>query len=514
MQIIADSRFGGQLRRIIPREVLEMRVLFRSAGPIASLAALLAILSLVSAPRASAQATSPADSSLAPCALPGVTRPARCGAIVVPENRRKPEGRRITLRVAVVPALQAPARKDPIAILLGGPGESAVEDAAVYVGWLEPLLVDRDLLLLDQRGAGGSAPLTCPLAEPRDPAPLFKDSFPPAAIERCATALARQADLTQYGYATFAEDLEQVRIQLGYAQLNLFGGSYGTRAEQVYLRRYPASVRTAYLGSVVPIDIATPPTMAATAQVEMERLFEACRTDGACNRAYPQLRREFDEVMQRLERGEARARLAGHGGTFSLHTAPVAAWLRAHLYRPSSAAMLPWAIHRAHAGDWTPIAEGIAATGKSTLSFGLFFAITCNEDVRFIDPRDAERRARGTFLGMTRVRQQQAGCRFWPQSPLPAGYRSAVRSTIPSLFVTGEADGGTPTWFTAHAVRHFARSAVLRAPGQGHTEWSPCIASRYFALVRSGDVTPGKRETCPPVPRPPFKLDAPPADAR
>jgi pimeloyl-ACP methyl ester carboxylesterase len=40
------------------------------------------------------------------------------------------------------------------------------------------------------------------------------------------------ADLTQYTYDRFAEDLEHVRRALGYGPLNLFAGSYGTRAAQ------------------------------------------------------------------------------------------------------------------------------------------------------------------------------------------------------------------------------------------------------------------------------------------
>jgi pimeloyl-ACP methyl ester carboxylesterase len=78
------------------------------------------------------------------------------------------------------------------------------------------------------------------------------------ALPICARRLGEQADLTQYGYERFAGDLEQVRQALGYGPLNLFAGSYGTRAAQVYLRMYPESVRTVYMGSVVPIDVPSP----------------------------------------------------------------------------------------------------------------------------------------------------------------------------------------------------------------------------------------------------------------
>lgn len=199
--------------------------------------------------------------------------------------------------------------------------------------------------------------------------------------------------------------------------------------------------------------------------------------------------------------------LSGGRREFVLRTAPAVAWIRARLYRPSSAATLPWAIHRAYQGDWSIIADGILDNAESNFSYGLFFAITCNEDVRFLDHDSIEAETRGTFLGASRVRQQLAACRYWPSSSLPDRYRDPVRSNVPTLFVTGAADGGTPTWFTAHAAETFSQAAILRAPGQGHTEWSACIAARYFNLVRQGRLTGPRRANCPVVDRPPFRTE-------
>src|SRR6185312_14019903 len=157
---------------------------------------------------------------------------------------------------AVIPAANGHARPDPIVPLLGGPGESAIEAAQYFIGRLAPILNDRDLLLVDQRGTGQSHALRCHLFSPDNPADSLQNLFPPAPVESCAKDLATHADLTQYSYQRFADDLDKVRKTLGYRKLNLFAGSYGTRAAQVFLRTHPDSVRTVYLGSVVPIDIA------------------------------------------------------------------------------------------------------------------------------------------------------------------------------------------------------------------------------------------------------------------
>jgi pimeloyl-ACP methyl ester carboxylesterase len=127
---------------------------------------------------------------------------------------------------------------------MGGPGENAISAAEIYARQFAPLRQDRDILLVDQRGTGRSGALNCNLFSTQQPAASLRDLFPLTAVERCEQKLRLQADLTQYTYDRFATDLEQVRRALGYGPLNLFAGSYGTRAAQVYLRMYPESVRT------------------------------------------------------------------------------------------------------------------------------------------------------------------------------------------------------------------------------------------------------------------------------
>src|SRR5262249_25196486 len=136
-------------------------------------------------------------------------------------------------------------------------GEAATE-AGQFLERLAPMLDDRDLLLVDQRGTGQSGALRCHFFSPDNPAESLQNLFPPARVESCAKDLATHADLTQYSYQRFADDLEKIRRTLGYGPLTLFAGSYGTRAAQVFVRAYPSSVRTIYLGSVDPIDIANP----------------------------------------------------------------------------------------------------------------------------------------------------------------------------------------------------------------------------------------------------------------
>ena len=443
---------------------------------------------------------------LSDCTLPGLAAPARCGELVVPENPKRPDGRRLRIAVAVVPATGGKALPDPIVPLMGGPGEDAISAGGDFAERLGSLGKDRDLLLVDQRGTGKSNILRCDLHDPEAPAPNLRDFLPPAAVQACASELSQRADLTQYTYLHFARDLEQVRQALGYEKLNLFAGSYGTRAAQVYLRAYPESVRTVYLGSVVPIDEVTPLTMAKASQAVFESTFDACAADAACRTAFPNLRAEFDEVLERLDSGTVRVPVAGSVAGATLGRGRVVEWLRAQLYRPRSAAALPWLIHKAHAGDWSPIVEGILEQAGSLDDYGLglFFSITCAEDMAFLSADEIPAASSNTFLQDYRVRQQQAACQHWPKAPLPVGYRDPVRSPVPAMFVSGDSDAAAPLEFTEHAARGFPNRLEIVARGQGHTEWSDCIGKSYQQFVESGSAR-HIDSSCKPVPRPPFR---------
>jgi len=170
---------------------------------------------------------------------------------------------------------------------------------------------------------------------------------------------------------------------------------------------------------------------------------------------------------------------------------------------------VPWIIHQAHSGNYGPLVEGILSNARNAdagLSFGLLFSITCSDDVAFVREEDILRETQGTYLGDFRIRQQQAACARWPKVSHPAAFRKPVRSTIPTLFVSGDMDAATPLWMTEHAAQGFEnrREVVLR--GKGHTEVTDCIPGLYEQFVRSADPRGLDPSSCKPEPRPPFRV--------
>src|SRR4249919_3808712 len=129
-----------------------------------------------------------------PCTLAselgGQALDAQCTTLSVPENRAAANGRKISLAIAWLPAT-GEAEPDPVFLIAGGPGQSALESFPALVGVLSDVHKKRGLILVDQRGTGGSNKLTCGEAagtpseqDLRDPTTLK------AFAARCAQSLA------------------------------------------------------------------------------------------------------------------------------------------------------------------------------------------------------------------------------------------------------------------------------------------------------------------------------------
>jgi pimeloyl-ACP methyl ester carboxylesterase len=469
-------------------------------------AALPAILAALSASAsAGASASSPASPApaaapamhlgrLAPCRLEGIEDEVRCGTYQVWEDRQARRGRKISLNVVVLPALAADPAPDAVVVFGGGPGEAATQ-AGLALAEDKELRRHHDVLLVDQRGTGKSNPLNCDLYGPdshakgADPRLLAGDLFPPAVVRQCRDRLERVADLRLYTTALGMDDVDEVRAWLGYPQVDLFGGSYGTRAAQVYLRRHPGVVRCAVLDGVAPVDELLPLHHAYAGKRAVDLLLAECAADAACHAAYPKLAAELRAVMERVDRGvEVRLPDRKSGGTFTVKPdrGLIAEGLRFLTY-DTGARRLPLAVHLAYRGDvaqLVAIALDRRAIIDRILSMGMLFSVTCAEDLPFISDAAAAQATAGTLLGDYRIREQKRVCAEWPRGGIPADAHQLVHSAVPVLLMSGERDPVTPPEFGRRVASQLPNSLHVVFPHSGHGAEGPCargIVDRFLA---------------------------------
>lgn len=454
----------------------------------------------------------------APCTLEGYDGEAFCGRVAVPEDPVAP-GRVLSLRVAILPATGPDSlrRPDPVLILDGGPGQAASRAAPWVAEDLEVVRRGRDVILSDRRGTGGSNALDCP-DEPGPETPPGEVVRPamPGDVRRCREHLEARADLTKYTTPFAAADVIALADSLGIERLNLYGGSYGSREAFEVVRRHPERVRSVAVFAVTPPHRRALLESPRSADRAMRRLIDDCMVDDACRRAYPDLRRELDEVVRRLEEEPATFTVplpdGGHSDPLRLTRTGFGSVLRTGLLSPAQSASIPALIHAAYGGDFDALGAAyvrIARLTPAALSRGLFLSAACAEELGRVRAGEIGPATAGTFWGDGWVRSLRDQCAEWPRGDLPPDFFDPPTGDTPMLLLSGWLDPIAPPAWAEELHRHMpnARRVVVR---EGHHNFAYDACARG-ALARFFDeLDPfGMDVRCiAEAPRPPFLVPA------
>lgn len=455
--------------------------------------ALVGALILSVAPADSPPARSPlpyvlklADCRLpAPAGLPAVE--ARCGVLEVSENPSMPEGGRVGLRVAVVPALNREGPKDPLFVLSGGPGQAASEFYPAAAGAFARVQRDRDIVLVDQRGTGGSNSLQCAYPDDDELVELSSEQVQTLTRE-CLSGL--KGDPRYYTTSVAVQDLERVRTALGYERINLYGISYGTRVAQHYLRRYPAQVRTIVLDGIIPAQQAVGATTALDAQRALDQIFQRCRDNKDCHKAFPDPAGDFARLSGELSRTPAEVTMPDPvtAAVSTVKVRPIDLQMAVRLlsYNSEQAALLPLLLHEgAVRKNLAPIAgqsQMITEMLTESLSIGMHNAVVCTEDVPFYKPTEKERLAlKESYLGTLQLDQLVDSCAIWPRGALDKDFHEPLKSDVPALLLSGSADPVTPAEYGKLALAGYRNGIHLILEGQGHGQLGTGCMPRLMA---------------------------------
>lgn len=466
-----------------------------------------------------------AGSPLTPRFIPGhcvqppipqqALKSARCGFLVVPENRHRPAGRRIRLAVAILPAVSPTPAADPVVILTGGPGETALgaADPAVDAGFNR----DREVILIAQRGAAGDQPaLICPgvsrlyarqvglVYDAPSTGRLFINQRR-ACLRR---TLATGAELSAYNSIENAADVADLRRALAIPEWDVYGGSYGTQLALTMMRYYPQGIRAVTLDGLVPPNLVSLSSFWVSAREGIDGVFRACAARRSCRARYPNIRSIFMRLVSRLEAHPVRTtvRLNGRRVRVVLDGGAFLNWMLRVISAGYDGRLAPFAIDALAHGNPQTVAKQWAATWIAPeiyplMAWGMNYAVMCREWVPFSSPSQnlsAARRAFPTFPRSVLVNPPQAAwlqqsCPFWHVPKAPASYRQPTRSSIPTLVVSGGFDGKTGASFGPIVARTLSHATVITIPGVGH---GVVFASRCAQTVmRSFFNTPHSPDT-------------------
>ena len=388
--------------------------------------------------------------------------PARCGTLRVLEDRAAPLGRQITLNIRVLRATGTPPLREPLFVLAGGPGQAVTDLVESFVEMFGHVRNTRDIVLVDQRGTGGTNRLQCVVAP--------RTFVVPADPATCLSRLTSNADLKAYGTESFIQDLEAAREALGYERVSLWGASYGTRAAVAYVRRYPARVRSLVLLSPAPLTMPVLASLEVDGDRSLDALVDDCIADSACGKAFPNLRADLKTVRVKL-------------------TDPYyALGIRFLLYSSATFRSIPQYITEAAAGSWQ-LLDGAIDRFRSEvlgeLSIGLHLTILCGEDLSFRDPSES---ARASAVWRDYLRT----CAGWPRAIPGAEFYEPLAVDTPALLIVGEWDPVTSPRRARVAADQFKSSDVVVLPRAGHLFPG---AERCLDEMTAGFLNDGKADT-------------------
>lgn len=426
------------------------------------------------------------------CYVDGLSDRLPCGFIQVAEDSSKPQGRKIDIHYVVIPAVKPVHPTEALLAIAGGPGQSAIDNAALFNNTFKKVRETRDILLIDQRGTGRSNILQCPQDNILSPLMVDEQGFDVIVeTEKCLSNI--ESDLAMYDSSTAIHDFEAVRKFLGYEKLHVYGISYGSRMAQLYMRHYSEALLTVTLDGVVPMQQSV---LAVGLSVDraLEGVLEQCAADAACNQQFPALRSDLSSLTNNLTNNPVTTNvfhpMTGNPETFLLTRDKLLGILRLSMYSPSTRTLLPLAINLAASGNYQPLLGlySLIMNGID-LAAGMHNSVVCAEDVHRVSP-DLMADIEQSYTANSLYEAMVKSCSIWPSNRVDEKFFNPIESDIPTLLLSGELDPATPPDWGALAMVNMTNAAHFVAPYATHGVAAQTCGSDLVAdLVDLGTVT-------------------------
>lgn len=450
-----------------------------------------------------------------------------CGYVLAPESHNNFDGTLVGLATVIVRSPNPNAADDPVVFLSGGPGQAATPFAPAAGLLFERVLANRDVIFFDQRGTGFSVPsLFCPPLQidtllGRLPVGAFQEQQRPEILQlfvelltACGQAYGEAGvDLTKYNTPENAADIEDLRRALGYGQLNLIGGSYGTRLALEAMRFRPATIRSAVLDSLAPPPYNFQVQAPASFNRTLEGLFAACSADAACGSQFPDTLGKWDALIARLNATPAQLPIYNLETGDIIDYLPVNGWdltlvVFQLAYITEVHPLLPAIVDLSYQGDYTILSllfsalfqpGGDDGPVQPALALTMLTAFQCYDDLPFVTADDFIRvrsqNLRGQPLSIVITFNEafkDVCSNLGLGTDTPAYENQQVTSDVPAFLIAGELDPITPPQQAFDTAATLSRSSVVVYPRGGHTPGfsSPCLLNAMAAFIENPAVAP------------------------
>ena len=438
-----------------------------------------------------------------------------CGYVTVLENRATHSGKTIDLYVVRIEGKRRFLNRDPVIYLAGGPGGSATRAVQYFIDDARVLYAERDLVLFDQRGIGGSKPrLECSeyrhaVAEMRhlDIRPDEELRRRVEALIDCRNTLSAEQDIDidTYSSASTAADVVDIASAMGYESFNLYGSSYGTLLALTVMRDFPADIRSVVLDGVLPLQVNHFHSIYTNRAATLEELFRQCEADPECSRRYPNLEATFWRAVARFTAEPLTLRYYDRytddwfeeefNGNFVVGLAvaslrserwiPYVPFLISEIADGNLAVVDGWA-RPVYETNLEPIDNSAAWASMTCYSFGP----SMDDDTLASDLRAFPRFADPKYPLL-----EPALCDEWQETPVDPIEDEPVVSDIPTLLLSGQFDPATPPRWADLAAQTLSNSYsfVLPMTGHGVGIHTPCgrtLIGKFLGSPGTNPVSP------------------------
>ena len=400
------------------------------------------------------------------------------GRLIVKENRSNPRSNLIEL--AFVRLKSTAARPGPPTIYLeGGPGSSAISIARIpeYMRAFTKLRAIGDVILLDQRGVGLSRPNLTRLSRTL-PLDFFANQDTALRVLRERSQEAAEyfqkqgVDLRAYNTVESADDVEDLRKALGADRVNLLGFSYGTHLGLAVIRRHGKHLnRVALIGTEGPNHTQKLPR---TSDQQIQTISKLASQDPTVGPFVPEFVGLMKRVLDGLEKEPALVRVTDRRtnkpvdlkvGKFGLQLITII-----DLGDTSDLPIFPALFYTIDKGDYSILARFLDKR-YNQLGAGLpvmMEVMDSSSGATRQRQAQIDREARTSLLGNV-MNFLDVG-EVFGNPDLGDAFRSAIRTSVPTLFVSGTLDNNTPPFQADEVRRRFKQSTHIIVANAGHED--------------------------------------------